>query len=153
MYSLAFVSTQKTKFKFFCNALMDYPQLGKIHEVHDFSDLIQMGQASIGLLDMVIIDLTNEMSWEMTHAMIEFKMMFPKIEFVALVGKTNINFILSCLNYGATGLLLWDPNQSQILAENVFQALERKGTPLSPSLAKLLIAQFQYSKKLESHRA
>lgn len=153
MYSLAFVTTQKTKFKFFCHALMDYPQLGKINEVHDFSDLIQMGQASIGQLDMVIIDLTDEMSWEMTLAMIKFKMLFPNTALVALVDKTNINFILSCINYGATGLLLWNPKQSQALAESVFQALERKGTPLSPPLAKLLISQFHHSKNMESQFA
>jgi DNA-binding NarL/FixJ family response regulator len=153
MYSLAFVSQQKTKFKPFCNALMDYPQLGEIHEAHSLWKFIPFIPTAIGDLDMVIIDLTHELTWDMTMSMVKFKMQYPNIELVALVDKTNINFIMSCINYGATGLLLWNPQQSQVLAATVFQALERKGTPLSPSLAKLLISQFQYSKNLESQRA
>jgi DNA-binding NarL/FixJ family response regulator len=149
MYSLAFVSQQKTKFKPFRDALMDYPQLGEIHDAHNLSELIQIIPSSASVCDVVIVDLTTELTWEMTMSMIKFKMQFPDTALVALVDKTSINFILSCINYGATGLLLWNPKQSQVLAETVFQALERKGTPLSPSLAKLLISQFHHSKNLE----
>jgi DNA-binding NarL/FixJ family response regulator len=153
MYSLTFVSQQKNKFKSFSNALMDYPQLGEIHEAQSLWKFIPFIPTAIGNLDMVIIDLTHELTWDMTMSMVKFKMMHPHIELVALVDKTNINFIMSCINYGATGLLLWNPHRSQALADIVFQALKRKGTPLSPSLAKLLIRQFHHSKQLESQSA